>query len=113
VGLLDEAWNYCLQSLNTARTLDSTPLILHALHGFANLFAHTHQPERALRLCHIIANHPQVESDTLKRAIVSRVELESNLPPEIIRASRIWGETTNLQDVINQILAEKSFSLKI
>ncbi|OGN92513.1 MAG: hypothetical protein A2Y88_01030, partial [Chloroflexi bacterium RBG_13_48_10] len=40
VGLFDETWKYCLQSLHTAMTLDSTPLILHALHGFANLFAH-------------------------------------------------------------------------
>ena len=54
VGLLDEAWNYCLRSLNTAMTLDSIPLILHALHGFANLFANTQQPERALRLCYLI-----------------------------------------------------------
>jgi tetratricopeptide (TPR) repeat protein len=107
VGLLDEAWNYCLQSLDTARTLDSTPLILHALHGFANLFVNVHQPERALRLCYLLINHPQIETDTQKRAIVSKVELETTLSTETIQASRIWGETTNLQDVINQILAEK------
>ena len=64
VGLLDETWKYCLQSLNTAMTLDSTPLILHALHGFANLFAHVNDTERALRLCFLIANHPQVDPDT-------------------------------------------------
>jgi tetratricopeptide (TPR) repeat protein len=113
VGLLDEAWNYCLQSLNTARTLDSTPLILHALHGFANLFAQTHEPERALRLCNLIINHPQIESDTRKRAIVSKVELETTLPPGIVQSARSWGEATSLQDVINQILAEKSLSPKI
>ncbi len=108
VGLLDEAWNYCLQSLNTARTLDSIPLILHALHGFAYLFAHTNEPERALHLCYLIANHPQVEPDTQKRAIVSRVELETTLPPEIVQSAHSWGEIANLQDVISQILVEKS-----
>jgi predicted ATPase/DNA-binding SARP family transcriptional activator len=105
-GLLDEAWNYCLQSLNTAMTLDSTPLILHALHGFANMFAQTHQPERALRLCNLILNHPQIEPDTQKRVIVTRAELETNLSPEIIEASRLWGNTVNLQAVIDQILIE-------
>jgi predicted ATPase/DNA-binding SARP family transcriptional activator len=112
VGLLEEAWNYCIQSLNTARTLDSTPLILHALHGFANLFAHSHRPERALRLCNLIANHPQVEPDTQKRAIVSKAELETSLPPEIVKSVQNWGKTTDLQDVINQILAEKTLSPK-
>jgi tetratricopeptide (TPR) repeat protein len=107
VGLLDEASKYCFQSLNTAMTLDSTPLTLHALHGFANLFAHTHTPERALRLCSLIENHPQIEPDTRKRVIVTRVELETTLAPEIIHAAHNWGETVQLQDVINQILAEK------
>jgi tetratricopeptide (TPR) repeat protein len=106
-GLLDEAWKYCVQSLQTAMTLDSTPLILHALHGFANLFAHTHEPERALRLCNLIENHPQIEPDTRKRAIVSRSELEISLPPGAIEAARSWGETANLQDVINQVLNER------
>jgi predicted ATPase/DNA-binding SARP family transcriptional activator len=109
-GLLDEAWNYCLQSLNTAMTLDSTPLLLHALHGFANLFAQTNAAERALRLCYFITNHPQIEPDTQKRAIVSKVELETSLSPEVIQSARIWGKTMNLQDVINQILIEKSHS---
>jgi hypothetical protein len=106
-GLLDEAWKYCVQSLQTAMTLDSTPLILHALHGFANLFAHTYEPERALRLCNLIENHPQIEPDTRKRAIVSRSELEISLPPDTIEAVRSWGETANLQDVINQVLNER------
>jgi predicted ATPase/Flp pilus assembly protein TadD len=107
VGLVDEARKYCSQSLNTAMTLDSTPLTLHALHGFANLFAHTHAPERALRLCNLIENHPQIELDTRKRVIVTRVELETTLSPEIISTARNWCETQQLQDVINQILTEK------
>ena len=107
VGLYYEAWKYCLQSLNTAMTLDSTPLILHSLHGFANLFARTNDPARGLGLCHLIANHPQVEPDTQKRAIVSKVELGSVLPPATVRSAQSWGEKANLQDVINQILIEK------
>jgi DNA-binding SARP family transcriptional activator/predicted ATPase len=106
-GLVDEAWNYCLQSLNTAMTLDSTPLILHALHGFANLYAQTHEFERALRLCYLIENHPQIEPDTQKRVIVSRVELEAFLPSDIIHTARSWGETNHLPEVISQILAER------
>ena len=106
VGLVDEAWNYCLRSLHTAMTLDSTPLILHALHGFANLFAQTKEQERGLRLCYLIINHPQVESDTQKRAIVSRAELETYLPPEIIQSAHNWGDPANLQDAIDQILTD-------
>ncbi|OGO62315.1 MAG: hypothetical protein A2032_07245 [Chloroflexi bacterium RBG_19FT_COMBO_49_13] len=108
VSLLDEARNYCLRSLITAMTLDSIPLVLHALHGFANLYANVDDPEWALRLCNLIENHPQIESDTQKRVIVSRVELETRLPPEIIQAARKWGDSSNLQDVIDQILAKKS-----
>ncbi len=113
VGLFDESWKYCVQSLHTAMTLDSTPLILHALHGFANLYAHTDEPEQGLRLCDLIANHPQVESDTHKRAIASKVELETTLSPEIVQSALSWAEIANIQDVINQILTEKSPSLKI
>jgi predicted ATPase/DNA-binding SARP family transcriptional activator len=107
VGLVDEAWNYCIQSLNTAMTLDSIPLVLHALHGFANLFAIIQQPERAIRLCYLIELNSQVESDTHNRVIVSRCILESVLPQDGIQAARLWGESANLQDVIDQILKEK------
>jgi predicted ATPase/DNA-binding SARP family transcriptional activator len=108
VGLLAEAFGYCLQSLNTALTLDNIPLILHALHGFAHFYANTGQQERALRLCHLVGNHSQVDSDTQKRAIVSRVELEAMLPPEVIQSAHSWAESTVLQDVIEQILAEST-----
>jgi predicted ATPase len=107
VGLVDEAWNYCLKSLRTAMTLDSTPLILHTLHGFATLFANTNQQERSLGLCYLLVNHPQIEPDTQKRVIVTRVELETILSAEIVQATRSWGESTHLQEVIDQILAEK------
>lgn len=107
VGLVDEAWNYCSRSLHTAMTLDSTSLILHALHGFANLYANMEQSERALRLCNLIMDHPLIEPDTKKRVIVSRIELETKLPPEIVQSARRWGISTNLQDVIDQILTEK------
>jgi tetratricopeptide (TPR) repeat protein len=104
VGLMDEAWNYCLRSLHTAMTLDNASLILHALHGFANLFANIHEPERALRLCNLIIDHPQIEPDTQKRAIVTRAELETILTPDIIQAARLWAKSTSLQDVIDQIM---------
>ncbi|HEX9090343.1 MAG TPA: tetratricopeptide repeat protein, partial [Anaerolineales bacterium] len=107
VGLLAEAFGYCLQSLNTALTLDNIPLILHAVHGFAHLYANTGQQERALRLCYLVANHSQVDSDTQKRAIVSRVELEAVLAPEIAQAALNWAESTGLQEVIEQIRTEK------
>ena len=112
VGLVEEAWTYCSRSLHTAMTLDSTPLILHALHGFAHLFAYTNQRERSLGLCYLIIKHPQVESDTQKRVVVTRLELESILSPEIIEAALNWGESTNLQDVIDQILIENYRSPK-
>lgn len=113
VGLLDEAWDYCVKSLNTAMTLDSIPLILHSIHGFANLFAHTNLQERAYGLCHLIINHPLVEPDTQKRVLVTRVQLESNLPDDIIQTARMWGETADLQDVISQLLNEKFQSLRV
>jgi len=108
VGLLSEAFDYCNQSLNTALTLDNIPLVLHALHGFAHLYARTDQLERALRLCYLIINHSQVESDTRKRAIVSRVELEALLPSEAIQSAQSWAESTGLQGVVEQIRLEKS-----
>jgi tetratricopeptide (TPR) repeat protein len=106
VGLVDEAWSYCLDALHTAMTLDSTALILHALHGFAYMFAHLNSNERALRLCYLILNHPAAEPDTRKRAIVSRVELETSMPPELIESARQWGQSANLADVIDQLLTD-------
>ncbi len=107
VGLVDEARNHVLRGLRTAITLDSTPIILHALHGFVYMFSHLKDDERALRLCYLIINHPAVEADTQKRAIVSKVELEQNLPAETIQSASTWGKTVNLQDVIDQVLSEK------
>jgi tetratricopeptide (TPR) repeat protein len=111
-GLVAEAWNYCLRSLQTAITLDSTPLMLHSMHGFVNLFIHLKNEERALGLCYLIIKHPQVETDTQNRSIVSKVELETSLPAEIIRSAMNWGETANLPNVIDQILTE-SKSLRL
>ncbi len=106
VGLLKEAANSCSRSLQTALTLDSIPLTLHALHGYANLFTNTGELERALRICHLIENHPQVETDTQKRAAATRIDLEMSLPTEANEAARYWVESTNLQEVIDQILSE-------
>jgi predicted ATPase/DNA-binding SARP family transcriptional activator len=106
VGLVDEARNYCLRSMQTAMTLDNPALILHSLHGFVYLFIYQNNYERALRLCSLIIQHPAVEPDTQKRAIVSRGELESKLPLEVVNSARTWAETANLTDVIDQILTE-------
>ncbi len=112
VGLVDEARNYCLRSLHTAMTLDSSALILHSLHAFVNLYAYLKNNERALRLCCLIAHHPAVEPDTRKRAIVSAGELEPALPPETVRSARSWADPAKLPDVIDQILSETK-SLRI
>ena len=104
-GLVNDALNFCIKSLNTAMTLDSYPLILHALHGVANIYANTDRHEQALRLCYLIEYHPQIESDTLKRVIVTRVELENKLTPEVIQAAQEWGKFISVQDIIEQILS--------
>lgn len=107
VGLVKDALNSCFQSLQTALTMDSIPLILHTLHGFAYFYANTGHRELALRLSNQIENHPQIEADTQKRVIVTRAELETLLPPETVDAARIWTESSNLQDIIEQIMLER------
>jgi predicted ATPase/DNA-binding SARP family transcriptional activator len=107
VGLVDEAWSYCLRALNTAMTVDSIPLILHALHGFAHIYAVNKENDRALRLCYLIINHPNVDADSRNRTIVTKVELETLTSPEIIQSARVWGETASVQDVIDQVLVDK------
>jgi tetratricopeptide (TPR) repeat protein len=107
VGLVEEAWNYCLRSLNTAMTIDNIGLILHSLHGFANFYAITNEYDRALRLCYLLIDHPNIESDARNRAIVTKAEIEATVPPEIIEPAQIWGKTASLQDALDQVLAEK------
>jgi predicted ATPase/DNA-binding SARP family transcriptional activator/tetratricopeptide (TPR) repeat protein len=107
VGLLDEAWNYCIKSLNTAMTLDSIPLSLHALHGFANLFARVNFSERALGLCFLIGNNPQIDPDTKNRVIVTIAELEATVSGDIIQSAHEWAQSTSVQDAINQLMIEK------
>jgi tetratricopeptide (TPR) repeat protein len=104
VGLLAEAHDYCSRALQTAMTLDSTPMILHALHGFVNLFARTGDLTRALQLCCLVENHPQADADTRNRAIVSRSEIETQLPPGAVASSEHWAESANLQDVIDRLI---------
>jgi tetratricopeptide (TPR) repeat protein len=105
IGLIEEATEYCLKALRTAMTLDSIPLILHTLHGMAIIAHHHKHDERALQLLNLIIHHPAVESDTQKRAIVSRVEWETVIAPEICASALAWGKVLNLQDVVDQILA--------
>lgn len=107
VGLLEEAWNYCLNSLNTARTLDSTPILLHALHGFAYYYGSVGQYRRAIDLCTQIISHPEVETDTRRRAIVSKAILEASLSPDTFRTDSPSFERFDLQEIVNQVLAEK------
>ncbi len=109
LGLVDEARNNCFRSLHTALTLDSPALILHSLLGFVNLFLHLKSSERALRLCCLILDHPAVEEDTKKRAMVMWAELEINASPAELLAARAWEKTADLQDIIDHIMAEKSF----
>jgi tetratricopeptide (TPR) repeat protein len=107
VGLVEESLSYCIKSLQTAITLDSIPLILHAMHGFANVYAYLVDHERALRLCYLIENNPQIEPDTHKRVMVTRIELEANSPTEVIETANKWVQSTSLQDVIDLILSKK------
>ena len=107
VGLMEEAWSYCLRSLNTSMTLDNIGLILHSLHGFANFYNSTAEYDRALRLCYLLLNHPNIESDTRNRAIVTKAEIEATITPDMIESARIWGESASLQDVLDQVLAER------
>jgi len=107
VRLFDEAWTYCVKSLNTAMVLDNISLILHSIHGFAHYFAQVNVPERALGLCFLVESHPQVEHDTQNRAIVTRAELQASLSSEIIQSAYSWAQSANIQDVINRLLTEK------
>lgn len=109
VGLLQDAWSYCLRSLNTAMTLDDISLVLHALHGFANFFVESKLPERSLGLCYLIEHHPQVDEDTKNRAIVTRVILEQSSNKETIQSVRAWGENVDLQETISQIMSDNSY----
>jgi hypothetical protein len=47
-----------------------------------------------------------VEPDTRKRVAATRVDLETSLPTEANEAARYWVESTNLQEIIDQILSE-------
>jgi predicted ATPase/DNA-binding SARP family transcriptional activator len=101
-----DARQCCSQALSAAISHGSTPLILHALLGYVDLFAFEHEYERALRLCYLVLNHPQTEPDTRQRANASLVEIEPLLPPDKIEAARLWGQSTRLQEIIDQTLAE-------
>jgi len=104
VGLFKEARDFCSRALQTAIIIDSIPLMLHALHGFVNLYANSGERERALRLCYLMENDPQINADTQKRVIVSRIELEAILSSETRNSARQWVVSKNLQDVIDQTL---------
>jgi tetratricopeptide (TPR) repeat protein len=105
VGLLGEAREFLSRALQTAITLDNLSLILHALHGYVLLFADLGERERALGLCYLLENHPALEHDTKKRVIVTRIQLETILPIEVIDSAQRWGELVDLKDVLDQILA--------
>ncbi len=106
VGLSGDAWDYCSRALHTAMTLDSVPLILHSLHGFVSIFIDTQQAQRALQMCYFLLDNPQIEPDTKKRVIVSKVGLEANLTLEVIHNARVRSKSSSLQELIDQIQAE-------
>jgi hypothetical protein len=107
-GDLDKAWYYCLRSLNVAISLESIPLQLHSLHGFAEYFAETGQPERALNLCYLIIDHPLVEPNTWQRATVTKSILETFLSREAIWSVRSKVVFGDYKEIIDQLLCEKT-----
>jgi hypothetical protein len=95
--------SYC-NALFTAFEFASQPLILHTLHGFAQLYAHLSDLPQAVETCALILAHPASEADTRTRAATLLAELETRLPAEQMQAARLRGQNAILEDAVTRAL---------
>lgn len=95
--------SYC-NALFTAFEMGNKPLILHSLHGFAQLYAHLSDLTRAVETCSLILAHSASEADTRNRAAALLSELETRLPAEQMEAARSKGQNASLEDAVAHAL---------
>jgi tetratricopeptide (TPR) repeat protein len=125
-----EARQYSLTALSTARATQSPPLMLDMLVGWAALLAHqsadqveaaatepelsavegpepvlTEGAERALELLALALNHPTGTQETKDKAARLFSELAASLPPQQVAAASARGQSSNLVEVVAEILA--------
>jgi len=102
-GEMSEAKRIYQQAVHIAIESKATPIALDALAGICKLRAADGKTDQALILCHYILNHPSGVEETKAHMEKLRVDLESRLNPEQVRAARAMAQQITFGTVINEV----------
>ncbi len=104
-----DAWTNFFQSLSAAREIESVPLMLGGVIGFARVLARSGEQERALALFSMATHHPASSPDIhLADDDVFFTGLQADLPYDTGLAALARGKTLDLGNVVQEILSDKS-----
>ncbi|MFN2241210.1 MAG: adenylate/guanylate cyclase domain-containing protein [Anaerolineae bacterium] len=100
------AWAYLRQSLQENLATQDTPHALGDLVYIANLRSRAGQPQRAAELLGLALRHPASHSEVAHNARPVLELVRAELEPEAMEAALARGADMDLEQVVEQILAE-------
>jgi hypothetical protein len=100
------AWAYLRQSLQENLAMQDTPHALGDLVYIAQLRSRAGQPQRGGELLGLALRHPASNSEVERNAHLVLEALRAELEPEAMEAALARGAEMDLEQVVEQILAE-------
>ncbi len=80
-GDTDEARVYLRQALSAAYAMNTTPLLLEVLVGYARCYCGEGEPERAAPILDLVEAHPALNTDVERKIAEVRAMLPTDVPP--------------------------------
>ncbi len=104
------ARTYFRQALRLGLQLQALPAVLDVLVGEAMLIIHTglDKPHRAMEILALAFSHPASSRENQDRAARLLAELESQMSPEAVKAAQAAALPSNLEQLVQTILADRS-----
>jgi len=105
-GDVASARSFLRQALSEGRAIGNPNALLYSLVGFARLKAQAGEHVQAAQWLGLVLGHPSRETDALMRAEMLLSELRGTLPADQLEAALARGATLELEEVVEEIMAE-------
>ncbi len=96
----------CQEALTEAHAIGAIPLVLGTLAGLAEIAAHAGRHRWAAELLGLALHHPATNADVAKAAEPALSFLRTQMPAEALETALEEGKFLNLEDTIQELLAE-------
>ena len=108
LGKFDKAQQYLEEAMHRAMDLQAPPLMLDILLCTSELLAAQGKSERAVEISTMSLHHPASSKEVLDRTKELLDALKSKVPPKIFAASQKRGKARALDEVVTEILQDKT-----